>query len=234
LPGQLTKYYPHLMKRLVVFDLDGTLTLTGNFDGELFAESITEVLGIKGLNTDWTTYRNVTDVGVIVELIERHGLEQKVQSVQDHFLALLQSRLAETPCREVPGAAKMLSVLREHPDFECSVATGSWRESALLKIRSAGLVIKGLPLASCDDSAEREEIVQMSIERAQSQYHLPTDTPITLVGDGPWDVQVATNLRHHFVGIGSDRQRLLECGAKHMMADFTDVDRFLELAIQVL
>ncbi len=218
------------MKRLVVFDLDGTLTLTGNFDGELFAQSITEVLGIKDLNTDWTTYRNVTDIGVIAELIERHGLEQTVQSVQDHFLALLQSRLAETPCREVPGAAKMLSVLREHPDFEYSVATGSWRESALLKIRSAGLSVE--VLATCDDSPEREQITKMSIERASSRYNLPPDTPVTLVGDAPWDVQVATNLQLHFVGIGG--QRLLDCGTKHVIEDFTDVDRFLELAAQVL
>jgi len=108
----------------------------------------------------------------------------------------------------------MLSVLREHPDFECALASGAWRESVLLKTRSAGLVIEGLPLATSDDSSQREEIVQMSIERAQSQYHLPADTLVTLVGDGPWDFQVATNLKHHFVGIGSGRQRLLECGAR--------------------
>ncbi len=119
----------------------------------------------------------------------------------------------------------MLLVLREHPDFECAVATGSWRESALLKIRSAGLVIEGLPLATCDDSSEREQITQVSIERAQSQYHFPPDTPVTLVGDAPWDVQVATNLQLHFVGIGG--QRLLECGAKHVIEDFTGVEGFL-------
>jgi phosphoglycolate phosphatase-like HAD superfamily hydrolase len=72
----------------------------------------------------------------------------------------------------------------------------------------------------------------MSIERAQSQYHLPANTPVTLVGDGPWDFQVATNLQHQFVGIGSGRQRLLECGAKHVIEDFTDVDRFLGLVAQ--
>jgi len=224
------------MKRLVVFDVDGTLTLTGNFDGELFVQSIKEVLGINSVNTDWTTYRNVTDVGVIAELIERHGLEQTVQSVQDHFLALLRSKLAETPetCREVPGAAEMLSVLRKHPDFECAVASGAWHESVLLKTRSAGLVIEGLPMATCDDSSQREQITQMSIERARLQYCLLTSTPVTLVGDAPWDFQVATNLQLHFVGIGSGQQatRLLECGAKHVIEDFTDVERFLELVAQ--
>jgi phosphoglycolate phosphatase-like HAD superfamily hydrolase len=220
------------MKRLVVFDLDGTLTLSRETDEGLFAQSIREVLGIKSLNTDWTTYRDVTNIGVIAELIERHGLEQTVQSVQDRFITLLRSDLDETPCREVPGAAKMLSVLSEHPDFEYSVATGSWRESALLKIRSAGLVIE--VLATCDDSPQREQLTRMSIQRARSQYNLAPDTPVTLVGDAPWDVRVATNLELDFVGIGSGQQaeRLLECGTKHVIEDFTDVDRFLELVAQ--
>ena len=147
------------MKRLVVFDLDGTLTLTGDFDGEIFVQALKEALGIENVNADWTTYRSVTDAGVTAEIIERNGLEKTVQLVQDHFLAFLRSRLAETPCREVPGAARMLSVLREHPDFEYSVATGSWRESALLKMDSAGLVVEAL--ATCDDSPQREEITQI-------------------------------------------------------------------------
>ncbi len=218
------------MKRLVVFDLDGTLTLTGNFDGELFVQALKEALGIENVNADWTTYRSVTDAGVTAEIIERNGLGQTVQSVQDHFLALLRSKLAETPCREVPGAIEMLALLHEHPDFEYSVATGSWRESALLKMRSAGLAIEGLPMATCDDFPQRERITRKSIERACSQYHFPPDTPVTLVGDAPWDVQVATNLQLHFVGIGG--QSLLECGAKHVIEDFTDVDRFLELVVQ--
>ncbi len=235
-PDQAVQHCPDLMKRLVVFDLDGTLTLTRESDERLFAQSITEVLGIKSVDTDWTTYRNVTDVGVIEELIERHGLERTVQSVQGRFIALLRSELAVTPdaASEVPGAAGMLSVLREHPDFECAVATGAWRESALIKLQAAELEIEGLPLATCDDSPQREEIVQVSIERSRAQYHLPTSTPVTLVGDGPWDVQVATNLHHQFVGIGSGQQaeRLLECGAKHVIEDFTDVDLFLELVAQ--
>ena len=134
------------MKRLVVFDLDGTLTLSRETDEGFFAQSIREVLGIKSLNTDWTTYRDVTDIGVIAELIERHGLEQTAQSVQDRFITLLRSDLDETP----------------------------------------------------------------------------------------WDVRVATNLELDFVGIGSGQQaeRLLECGTKHVIEDFTDVDRFLELVAQ--
>jgi len=220
------------MKRLIVFDVDGTLTLSAESHDEVFVQGVRDALGIENLNTDWSTYRTVTDSGVAAEIIERNNLKSTVQSVHDRVIACLRSALAATPCREVPGATRILSALREHPDFECAIASGAWRESVLLKTRSAGLVIEDLPLATSDDSSQREKIVQMSIDRAGSQYHLSPDTPVTLVGDGPWDVQVATMLGHNFVGIGG--KRLLECGAKHVMEDFTNVDRFLELAAQVL
>ncbi len=218
------------MKRLVVFDVDGTLTLSTKSHDEVFVQGVRDALGIETINTDWTTYRSVTDSGVAAEIIERNGLRGTVQSVHDRVIALLRSDLAVTPCRKVPGASRVLSVLRKHPDFECAIASGAWRESVLLKTRSAGLVIDDLPLATSDDSSQREEIVQMSIERARSQYHLPADAPITLVGDGVWDFQVATTLGHAFVGIGG--QRLLECGAKHVIEDFSDVEGFLELVVQ--
>ena len=218
------------MKRLIVFDVDDTLTRTMSVDEVLFVRAAQEVLEVENINTDWSAYRNVTDAGIIAEIIKRHGGE--VDSVRDRFVTLLRAecRVAPDKFREVPGAKRMLSKLRQDPKFECSLATGAWRESALIKLRHAGLEIDGVPLATCDDSPQREEIVRVSIERARTQYHLPSDTLVTLVGDAPWDVQVATNLGYHFVGIG--RQRLGECGAKHVIEDFTDVDRFLELVAQ--
>ena len=227
------------MKRLIVFDVDDTLTLTMSVDEGLFVRAAQEVLGVENINTDWSAYRNVTDDGIITELIERQGRlveQQEVRSVRDQFVTLLRSESCVAPDKfvEVPGAKRMLSKLRQHPDFECSLATGAWRESALIKLQAAGLDVDGVPLATCDDSPQREQIVEVSIQRARTQYHLPTDTPVTLVGDRPWDFQVASKLQLQFVGIGSGRQasRLRACGAKHVIEDFTDVDRFLGLAAQ--
>ena len=211
------------MKRLIVFDVDGTLTLTNEVHGRLFPLAIEEVLGIDGIDTDWTHYRTVTDAGVTAEIIERHGLERDVQSVRERFVALLRTELASGDFMAVPGAAKMLSIVREHPDFECAIATGTWREPLLLKAHYAGLLIEDLPLATSDDSPQREEIVRLSIDRARSHYCLSTDTPITLVGDGPWDLKMATTLQLHFVGVGH------KSGAKYAIEDFTDADGFLDL-----
>jgi len=109
-------------------------------------------------------------VKIAAEIIEHHGGQEEVESVRDRFVTLLRWESCEAPDKflEVPGAKRMLSKLRENPDFEYSLATGAWRESALIKLRTAGLEIDGVPLATCDDSPQREEIVRVSIEKAKS------------------------------------------------------------------
>ena len=225
------------MKHLVVFDLDGTLAATREPDGELFVRAVYEVIGIKGIDTDWSVYRHATDSGILAEIIEgykdRPARSQEVRAVQNRFVTLLKAESSTAPSkfREVPGAGRMLSILRQHANFEYAVATGSWRETALIKLRAVGLDIDGLPLATCDDSVRREGIVQSAIEKATAQYNLPNPLKVTSVGDGVWDVQTATRLGLPFIGIasGSQATRLRRAGAEHVIEDFTDLEGFLDL-----
>lgn len=224
-------------KRLVVFDVDGTLTLTMALDTELYVETVRQVLGLDEISADWSTYRNVTDTGITAELIERHrgrpAKPAEIHSVRDRFVSLLRARLAACPhrCRPTPGAARMLSALRGDSRFECAVATGAWRESALLKIGCAGLVVQDLPLATCEDSAGREGILRAAVRQASGRYGLSEDAGVVFVGDGVWDVTAARHTGLDFVGVGTgpDAQRLRDAGAERVIEDFTDLDRFLEL-----
>ena len=149
------------------------------------------------------------------------------------FLALIGSALStdRERCQPVPGAAQMLSVLRAHPDFECAVATGAWRESALLKTRCAGLAIEDLPLVTADDSPRREEILERAVERARAVYRLSEGADAIYVGDGVWDLRAAEAAGLHFLGVGngSHASALRAAGASNVIEDFSDIDHFLEL-----
>ena len=111
------------MKRLVIFDIDGTLTRTMELDTELFFEAVRQVLGFEGVSTDWSTYRNVTDIGVTAELIERYAASNRgqtadpceIEDVRRRFVALLSEAIARDPelCHPVAGAAEILAALRQ-------------------------------------------------------------------------------------------------------------------------
>ena len=58
--------------KVVIFDIDGTLTQTNAVDSECFIRSVREILGVEDFETDWSQYQFVTDSGVAQE-ISQHG-----------------------------------------------------------------------------------------------------------------------------------------------------------------
>ena len=59
---------------LIVFDVDGTLVESDEFDGVLYAKAVRDVLDIE-VDDDWTGYRHVTDNGILDEILDRHAVE---------------------------------------------------------------------------------------------------------------------------------------------------------------
>ena len=111
-----------------------------------------------------------------------------------------------------------------------SYASGGWRETALFKLRSAGLPAEEVPGAFSDDDFTREGICRVSLRRAEAQ-HGRAFCRIVYVGDGVWDVRTSGQLGYDFIGIGRDdgAGKLRAEGATHVLEDFKDVDRFLSL-----
>jgi len=54
--------------RLVIFDIDGTLTQTMKADEECFVRSLAAVCGLSDVDTDWSRYKHATDSGIFREI----------------------------------------------------------------------------------------------------------------------------------------------------------------------
>ena len=57
--------------QLIIFDIDGTLTQTADVDSRCFVQTVKDVLDLDEIDTDWATYRHVTDAGIAADLLER-------------------------------------------------------------------------------------------------------------------------------------------------------------------
>jgi phosphoglycolate phosphatase-like HAD superfamily hydrolase/ribosomal protein S18 acetylase RimI-like enzyme len=219
---------------LVLFDIDGTLTLTNQVDNRCYLCALGEALGGKEIDADWTKYPHVTDSGIASALLEAHygapSSAEQLDAVRGRFVALLEEAFARDPavCRPVPGAAAMLAALTEHPGFAVGLATGGWRESARLKLRQAGLGEWDIPLASASDARAREAIMTLAAERVAAHRGVSSFQSIVYVGDGLWDVRAARNLGYHFIGIAGagSPERLRAEGARCVIADYSDQAAF--------
>lgn len=216
---------------LVMFDIDGTLTLSNDLDDAAFLSALDEVFNIREVSTNWATYPQVTDAGIFQEICITHlkriaSLSEKA-AFRACFMEQLHSKADQI--KEVPGANAMLAKLRESEGYAIAYAGGAWTASALLKLQSAHLPYQEIPYAFSDDAIDRESIAQLAQRRAEKTYGCQFDT-VTYVGDGVWDVWTAQKLGFEFIGITccSDEAALFAQGAVSLLADYTDREVFME------
>lgn len=220
--------------RLIMFDIDGTLTDTNVIDAQCFIQALADEFGFSEINADWSTYQHTTDSGILEELfrkrLARPPAEEEIKRFQVRFTDLLSAAGEEDPhaFKPIAGAHDMMRMLVNDPQLAVSLASGGWQRSARLKLRLAGLASDDLPAAFADDAQAREQIMKCSLERACCHYRQQSFTTIIYIGDGVWDALASKNLDFKFIGIGAGKQAaaLEAVAAARVFADYSDAESF--------
>jgi phosphoglycolate phosphatase-like HAD superfamily hydrolase len=187
---------------LVMFDIDGTLVESNDFDSMCLQEAIQDVLDIS-VHTDWGKYRHVTDSGIVLQTLDElhfpHARDPVVESVKKCFIHRVSSYLTNHKISAIEGAPEFLSRLIDREDVKVALATGGWLESAKLKLEAAGIDVSGAPIASSSDHFSRTEIMKIAeLRSGRSHYESRT-----YFGDSPWDLRASEALGYNFVLVGS-------------------------------
>ena len=185
----------------VVFDIDGTLLQSADVDDALYRQAVRTVLGNVRFRPTLADYTHVSDSGILSEVLADNAVDHDMgieEAIKTSFVAALRSHVANVgPFPEFPGASEMLRQLRDSAEHAVAIATGGWRDSATLKLASAGLGDFGFPLASSDDALERAEIMRIALGRLGTGFN-----SVTYYGDGPWDREASRRLGWKFVAVG--------------------------------
>lgn len=189
--------------KAIVFDVDGTLIESMAMDSELYFSSISAVLGPVEFRAKLNDYDHVTDSGIIAQLMNDNKLPHEpgvIDSIQTLFLeGLIEHIQTVGPFPKIHGATQIIDRLRLSTDYCVAIATGCWRESALLKLESSGFNIDGIPIVSCDDSPSRTEIMSLALARLGDEFE-----SVTYFGDADWDRRACQTLGWDFVAVGAD------------------------------
>src|SRR5688500_5658584 len=132
------------MKRLLLFDIDGTLTRSHN--GYVpFNQAILETFGVPGDIRSVIPAGN-TDPLIVTEIFSKGNiLIEDLDDKWEQFSANLRQCYSDaisngnTTVRALPGAAELLQTLAAHDRFGCSVVTGNLEPMAQVKLEAAGL-----------------------------------------------------------------------------------------------
>src|SRR5687767_13976095 len=132
------------MKRLLLFDIDGTLTRSHN--GYVpFNEAILKTFGVPGDIRSVIPDGN-TDPLIVAEIFSNGNIPiQDIDDQWERFSINLREcysraiRTGDTAVGALPGAARLLQVLAANDIFSCSVVTVNLEPMAQVKLEAAGL-----------------------------------------------------------------------------------------------
>ena len=187
---------------LVMFDIDGTLVESNDFDSECYQAAIQDVLNTL-IDTNWDKYLHVTDSGILNQIIDDLHFQSDrdliIASVKERFLHRVSTCLTKHELFPIRGAPGFIAQLAGRDDVKVAIATGGWLESAKLKLEAAGIDVTGIPTASSSDHFSRIEIMKIAeLRTGTSQYESRT-----YFGDSPWDLRASEILGYNFVLVGN-------------------------------
>lgn len=185
----------------VILDIDGTLLHSSDVDGMLYLAAVRKVLGQVKVRSNWGLYRNVTDRGILEEILKDNSLPNGAATlvgVRDFFVESIGQHIERNgPFPEIPGAKDFVNGLRTSNSNRVAYATGGWSASASIKLESTGFPIQGIPLASSDDSSDRQSIMADALNQLGGEFE-----SVTYYGDGEWDEAASRSLGWEFVPVG--------------------------------
>jgi phosphoglycolate phosphatase-like HAD superfamily hydrolase len=87
-------------------------------------------------------YDRVTDLGILLQIIEDNNLEPaaySIEAVKNALFSRMRSFLDDVGSfEEVPDAKAVLRRISALEDHRLAIATGGWRTSAEMKLKSVG------------------------------------------------------------------------------------------------
>jgi phosphoglycolate phosphatase-like HAD superfamily hydrolase len=224
------------VNQLAIFDIDGTLTDTNGVDDDCYRAAVAGALHIDPGSYDWTKAAHITDAGIFQWVAGELGRPEPTRAETDHAIATLGEELIAVCDREphrfveIAGAGAALEAIRED-GWYIAVATGCWGVSARIKLRAAAIDVPNEVIACADDAIARADIVQLAQRRAEEFYGRTFDRVVSL-GDGPWDVRAADELRMPFIGIGDRMTELRLLGATGVLHDYRDLHAFRRALVE--
>lgn len=211
-------------KKLLVFDIDGTLTDSVVVHQNAFRNALT-AMGFFNFDDNWSNYMHHTDSYIfktIFETINARKVEKEdIETFEGILANLLLTYTNNNPITEMPGARLFLQQVSINSGYDIVFATGSLLQPTKLKLAQCGIVIDEKLLVATNGFFSREELVSHAISEAKKYYDVNQYDEVYSFGDGRWDYETARNLNLKFIGIGN--QNLVAMGVSDFYLDFTDI-----------
>mgnify|MGYP001496692662 CR=1 FL=1 len=231
---------PRIKTQLLLFDIDGTLLLSGGAGKRALNRAFKESFGASD-GFDSIPVAGRTDELIFRDALKRAG-KTATASCRHDFFSLYYKYLEQEivhPGRNkglMPGVRLLLDRLSPLSNVVIGLLTGNFAAAAKIKLQYFGIWDYFVFGAYGDDAPVRDDLVPIAVSRARaSDVAISSNVEVIVVGDTPLDVRcaIAGGARSVAVCTGSyGEYELQEAGADSILPDLTDPERFLRLILE--
>lgn len=223
---------------LILFDIDGTLLLSGRAGLRAMTRAFEKTFGI----TDAFAGENFsgrTDWYLVSRALKNAGLPdtpEEHERFRRTYFPILAEEIQHPGTGHkglMPGARELLEALDEHDHLHLALLTGNYREAAEIKLQHFELGDFFEWGAFSDDSADRNALVPIARSRAEI-YDIPGEAldRVIVIGDTPHDIECARVAGAKSIAVatgGFTLEQLRAAGADEVLQDLSDTKAVLAL-----
>jgi phosphoglycolate phosphatase len=225
---------------LILFDIDGTLLLSGRAGLRAMTRAFSQTFGITDAFAG-EHFGGRTDSYLVSKALQNAGLPDTPEQhdrFRDNYIPLLADEIEHPGTGHkglMPGARELLEALDEHHHLHLALLTGNYREAAEIKLQHFELWDFFEWGAFSDDSADRNALVPIARRRAET-YDIPTEAieRVIVIGDTPHDIDCARIAGARSIAVatgGFTIEQLKEAGADDVLKDLSDTQAVLDLLV---
>jgi phosphoglycolate phosphatase-like HAD superfamily hydrolase len=181
-------------KKLLLFDIDGTLLLTGRAGEHALRVAFKERFGVDD-DLSAISFAGSTDGAIARQMFAAHDIPPTPENIADLFDGYVHHLARELPQREgkvLPGIVDLLEALHAREDCVLGLLTGNIAKGAELKLSHYGVWDFFEFGAFADDHVDRNKLGPVAHARALEKHGISFEAEDVLVlGDTPRDIDCA-------------------------------------------
>lgn len=225
-----------MSRRLVLFDIDGTLLTAAGAGRVAVARAMEEVFGPVG-SLAHHPFGGKTDPQIAFEVLGPLGwapaeIEARLPALFERYLAYLAEELPRSGrARLMPGVVPLLDALAQERHATLGLLTGNLARGAAIKLAHFGLDGRFGIGAFGSDHGDRHELPAIAVARAEAAVgHRHFGKEIVIIGDTEHDVACGRSLGVRAIAVATGPFGVADLAAHepdHVFADLSDTDAVL-------
>ncbi len=221
-------------RRLLLFDIDGTLGRHVNEGRNAYDKALRRVFGPNAsLGLPQVSFAGATDLAILQHLTQ-DAPETLTPALQETFFDVLHQEYSaiykQNPFGLFPGVQEMTEHLSKQSEFLLGLVTGNIETCARTKLGAAGLEKRFRFGGFGNEHHDRNELARIALKRANAFPGSENGfSEIWLTGDTPKDIEAAKTIGAKAVAISSHHYSREDLQAHQPDWVIDDIRELLEL-----